>query len=151
MLVCQGLRNQRTVLEECLKWAHQRIVFGKPLITQPVIRAKIGRMIGLVEACQAYLEQVTYQMNHMSYAEQSKMLGGPIGILKTFTTRCSTEIADNAVNIFGGRALQLTGMGRVIEMFNRTYKYDAILAGAEEVMVDMGVRQAMKFMPNAKL
>lgn len=30
----------RTVTEECLKWANQRIVSGKPLIGQPVIRAK---------------------------------------------------------------------------------------------------------------
>jgi len=33
-------RWMRTVAEECLKWSHQRIVFGKPLINQPVIRAK---------------------------------------------------------------------------------------------------------------
>ena len=53
--------------------------------------------------------------------------------------------------MFGGRGLTATGMGRVIEQFQRTYKFDAILGGAEEVMNDLGVRQAMKFMPNAKL
>jgi hypothetical protein len=42
-------------------------------------------------------------------------------------------------------------MGKVIEMFNRTYKFDAILGGAEEVLADLGVRQAMKFMPKAVL
>lgn len=30
----------RTITEECLKWSHQRIVAGKPLIQQAVIRAK---------------------------------------------------------------------------------------------------------------
>lgn len=148
---CMVARWQRTVLEECLKWAHQRIVFGKPLITQPVIRQKIGRMIQLVEANQAWLEQVTYQMNHMNYKEQAKHLSGVIGLLKTYGTRCSAEIADNATQIFGGRGVTQTGMGRVIETFNRTYKFDAILGGAEEVMNDLGVRQAMRFMPNAKL
>lgn len=33
-------RYSRLVVEECLKWAHQRMVFGKRLIDQPVIRLK---------------------------------------------------------------------------------------------------------------
>jgi len=37
-------------------------------------------------------------------------------------------------------------MGRTIEMFQRTYKFDAILGGAEEVLGDLGVRQALKSM-----
>lgn len=148
---CWVMRWQRTVLEECLKWAHQRIIFGKPLITQAVIRQKLARMIQLVEANQAWLEQITYQMNHLSYKEQAKHLSGPIGLLKTFATRSAHEIADDSTNIFGGRGLTQTGMGRVIEMFHRTYKFDAILGGAEEVLADLGVRQAMKYMPNAKL
>ena len=151
MMSCMVMRWSRTVLEECLKWAHQRLVFGKPLISQPVIRQKLARMIGLVEANQAWLEQITFQMNHMSYKDQAKNLSGPIGLQKTFATRSAQEIADNAVNIFGGRGITQTGMGRVVEMFHRTYKFDAILGGAEEVLADLGVRQAMKFMPNAKL
>lgn len=34
------VRSCRTVVEECLKWANQRLVFGKRLIDQPVIRQK---------------------------------------------------------------------------------------------------------------
>jgi alkylation response protein AidB-like acyl-CoA dehydrogenase len=108
-------------------------------------------MISHVEANQAWLESLTFQMNNMSYKEQTKLLGGPIGLLKSFATRSAHEIADEAVNIFGGRGLTRTGMGKLVEMFNRTYKFDAILGGAEEVLADLGVRQAMKFMPNAKL
>jgi hypothetical protein len=33
-------------------------------------------------------------------------------------------------------------MGKHIEMFRRTQKFDAILGGAEEVLYDLGVRQA---------
>jgi hypothetical protein len=40
---------------------------------------------------------------------------------------------------------------RTVENFNRGYKFDAILGGAEEVLGDLGVRQAMKFMPHEKL
>jgi alkylation response protein AidB-like acyl-CoA dehydrogenase len=141
----------RTVVEECLKWSHQRIVFGKRLIDQPVIRQKLAKMIALVESHQSWLETITYQMCNMPYKQQSRYLGGPIGLLKMSTTRAAHEIADESVQIFGGRGLTQSGMGRVIEMFHRTYKFDSILGGAEEVLGDLGVRQAMKEMPNAKL
>lgn len=145
------IRWCRTIVEECLKWSHQRIVFGKPLISQPVIRQKLAKMISLTEACQSWLESITYQMNHLTYEQQSKLLGGPIGLLKSFATRAAHECADEAVNIFGGRGLTQTGMGRVVEQFHRTYKFDAILGGAEEVLADLGVRQAMKQMPKSML
>lgn len=117
----------RIIVEESLKWAHQRLVFGKRLIDQPVIRAKLAKMIALAEAHQSWLETITYQMCHMPYAEQARHLGGPIALLKMSCTRAAHEVADEAVQIWGGRALTRTGMGRVIEQFNRTYKFDAIL------------------------
>ncbi|RMD41901.1 hypothetical protein DV735_g3251, partial [Chaetothyriales sp. CBS 134920] len=145
-LICRWLR---TICEECLKWSHQRIVFGKPLIAQPVIRQKLAKMISLTEASQSWLETIAFQLNNLDYAQQSKLLGGPIGLLKSYVTRCAHEIADDAVNIFGGRGITQTGMGRVVEEFHRTYKFDAILGGTEEILADLGVRQAMKFMPKA--
>ncbi|KAJ3330348.1 hypothetical protein HDU76_005894 [Blyttiomyces sp. JEL0837] len=145
-------RAARLVTEECFKWANQRKVFGKPLIEQPVIRFKLGQMISDVEALQAYTEVITYQMCKMSYKEQNIHLAGPIALLKYRSTRMTYAVSDNAVQIFGGRAITRTGMGRIIEQFQRTNKFGAILGGAEEVMADLGVRQAMKFFPmGAKL
>ncbi|KAI2630037.1 acyl-CoA dehydrogenase-like protein [Xylaria nigripes] len=152
MMAAGSIRMSRVIVEECLKWTHQRIVFGKRLIEQPVIRQKLAKMIALVEANQAWLETITYQMCNMPYREQAKHLGGPIGLLKMSITRAAHEIADDSVQIFGGRGLTQSGMGKVIEMFSRTYKFDAILGGAEEVLGDLGVRQAMAKMPkSAKL
>lgn len=48
-----------------IRWSTQRIVFGKPLTSQAVIRAKLASMISRVEACQNWLESVTYQMNNV--------------------------------------------------------------------------------------
>lgn len=90
-------------------------------------------------------------MCNLSYAQQSKLLAGPIGLLKSHITRSAHEIADEAVNIFGGRGLTQTGMGSIVEQFHRTYKFDAILGGAEEILADLGVRQAMKGFPKAML
>ncbi|KAH7138071.1 acyl-CoA dehydrogenase family protein [Dendryphion nanum] len=151
MMVCGVARFSRTVLEECLKWSNQRIVFSAPLISQPAIRQKLAKMISLVESTQAWLESIAYQMTNMTYTEQSKHLGGPIGLLKSHATRAAHEIADEAVNIFGGRGLTQSGMGSVVEMFHRTYKFDAILGGTEEILADLGVRQAMKGFPKSML
>ncbi|KAK5074158.1 hypothetical protein LTS08_005116 [Lithohypha guttulata] len=151
MMACGVTRWMRTVTEECMKWSNQRLVFGKPLNQQPVIRQKLAKMISLTEACQAQLEIITYQMNNMTYAQQNKLLGGPIGLLKSYATRCAHDIADDAVNIFGGRGITQGGMGKVVEQFHRTYKFDAILGGTEEILADLGVRQAMKLMPKAML
>jgi hypothetical protein len=39
-MACGVIRKCRSITEECLKWANQRIIFGKRLIDQPVIRQK---------------------------------------------------------------------------------------------------------------
>ncbi|KAH6637416.1 acyl-CoA dehydrogenase family protein [Boeremia exigua] len=151
MMACAVIRHSRTIVEECLKWCNQRIVFGKKLVEQPAIRQKLAEMISLVEANQAWLESIAYQMTHMSYSQQSKLLGGPIGLLKSYATRSAHEIADRATNIFGGRGITQSGMGKYIEEFHRTYKFDAILGGTEEILADLGVRQAYKNFPKSML
>lgn len=92
---------QRLIVEECLKyvesvsscgnlltfswrWVSQRKVFGKPLHSQAVIRAKIAAMISRVEAAQNWLESVTYQMNHMKYKDQANYLAGYVWISSFF-------------------------------------------------------------------
>ncbi|CAI7570407.1 unnamed protein product [Penicillium bialowiezense] len=151
MMVAAVVRMSMTVVEETMKWCNQRIVFGKKLIEQPAIRQKLARMISLTESNQAWLESIAYQMCNMSYAEQAKHLGGPIGLLKSHCTQAAGEIASHATNIFGGRGITQSGMGKIIEMFHRTYKFDAILGGTEEILADLGVRQAMKNFPKAML
>jgi len=65
MVVGTSVGAQRVIVEECLKWSSQRMVFGKPLTSQAVIRAKLARMIQRIEACQNWLETITYQMNNV--------------------------------------------------------------------------------------
>ncbi|KAG2345041.1 acyl-CoA dehydrogenase NM domain-like protein [Suillus weaverae] len=152
MVTATSLGAQRLVVEECLKWTNQRFAFGKPLHAQAVIRAKLAIMISRVEACQAWVENITHQMNNMSYHEQSDKLAGPIALLKQFVSKAGRETAEDATQIFGGRGITVTGMGKVIENYHRTSPFDAILAGAEDVLGDLGVRQAIRRMPkNAQL
>ncbi|ORY96695.1 acyl-CoA dehydrogenase/oxidase [Syncephalastrum racemosum] len=146
-ICCAIIAGTRSIITECFQWAHQRKVFGKRLIDQPVIRNKLASMISGLEPVQNWLENITYQMCNMPYLEQAVKLAGPISLLKFQATRVAHHVADDACQIFGGRALTRTGMGRSVENFQRTYKFAAILGGSEEVMADLGVRQAMKFFP----
>mmetsp|Transcript_60303 Transcript_60303/g.152930 ORF Transcript_60303/g.152930 Transcript_60303/m.152930 type:complete len:531 (-) Transcript_60303:458-2050(-) len=142
-IVSQFLMSCRMQIADCFKWATQRMAFGKPLIEQPVLRQKLARMAGAVESAHALLEVVTYQMDKMPYKEQSQKLGGPIALLKYQSTRAGTLVADESVQMFGGRGITRTGMGSGVERFQKTYKYAAILGGSEEVMADLAIRQQM--------
>lgn len=152
MIVVMVLALCRTVLKESILWANQRKVFGKKLISQPVIMAKLAEMAAQVEAASAWLDNITYQMQNMSYEEQGKALAGPIGLLKFYSTRVALLVYDHASQVFGGRAITKTGMGQIVERFGRFVKYCAIYGGSEEIMVNLAAKQMMKKMPpNARL
>jgi len=143
MIIACFLASCRVIISDCFKWATQRMAFGKPLIQQPVLRQKLARMAGAVESAHALMELVTYQMDTMPYAEQAVKLGGPIALLKFQSTRAGTLVADEGVQMFGGRGITRTGMGKNIEKFQKTYKYASILGGSEEVLADLAIRQGM--------
>ncbi|XP_006459340.1 hypothetical protein AGABI2DRAFT_201485 [Agaricus bisporus var. bisporus H97] len=147
VMACASVRSQRRIVEDCLKWTNQRKVFGKPLHSQAVIRSKLAAMIARVESLQSWLEMITYQMNNMDYKQQASKLAGPIGLLKMHATRTAQLTAADAVQIFGGRGITRTGMGEQIEHYHRTVTFDSILGGAEDVLGDLGVRQAIRNMP----
>ncbi|KAG6857221.1 hypothetical protein H0H87_007640 [Tephrocybe sp. NHM501043] len=152
VMCCASARSQRGIIEECLKWTTQRKVFGKPLHSQAVIRSKLAAMISRAESVQNWLENITYQMCNMSYRQQANKLAGQIAFLKSYSTACGQETARDAVQIFGGRGITATGMGQYIEHYHRTIPFDALLGGAEDVLADLGVRQALRAMPqNARL
>lgn len=62
-----------------------------------MVRHKFAHMFAKIEALQAYLEHITYQMCGMTYAQQAEHLGGPIGLLKSACTRAAGEISSDAV------------------------------------------------------
>ena len=124
-MVAGGNRMSRLMVEECFKWALQRKVFGKRLVDQPVIRAKLAEMAAEVECVHSLLEDVTFQMTRMTHAEINRDLAGPIALLKYKQTRVATRVSDQACQIFGGRALTRSGMGALVEKFQRSFKMQA--------------------------
>lgn len=151
------------------RWITQRKVFGKPLHSQAVIRAKIAGMISRAEskyhrwprlidsnflqitrrsklAGEYHLSDVQHGNYHLlitasfvawcspqSYKQQAGKLAGyvqvlnigscrwwtisvrQIALLKSYSTGCGQDTARDAVQVFGGRGITQTGMGKYIE------------------------------------
>ncbi|KAH9919351.1 peroxisomal acyl-CoA-dehydrogenase [Amylocystis lapponica] len=147
VMCCVSASSQRSVTAECMLWINQRKAFGKPLSSLAVIRNKMAGIIARTESVQNWLENITYQMCNMTYKQQSNRLAGQLAFLKMYSTRCAQQTATDAVQIFGGRGVTQSGMGRFIEHYHRVAPFDALLGGAEDVLADLGVRQAMRSMP----
>jgi len=140
----------RLCTEEVFKWAMQRKVFGSKLVEQPVIREKLAQMFSGIEQATSMCYDVTHAMNVVG--PQSADIGARIALLKYSVTRMCHLVADNAVQILGGRGVTIGGMGRIVETFHRVYKVPSVYGGSEEIMADLAVRQAIKGFPlKAKL
>jgi alkylation response protein AidB-like acyl-CoA dehydrogenase len=143
-IVVQATRFARVLFEESFKYAHKRKAFGKRLIDQPVIRNKLAHMARHLEATSNWLENVTYQMNKMSHKEQAAKLGGPIALMKAQSTQTFEYCAREAAQIFGGLAYTRGGQGEKVGRLCREVRAYSIPGGSEEIMLDLGIRQAMK-------
>lgn len=74
-MCCGVISWQRIIVEECLKWANQRIVFGKNLLAQPVIRQKCVSL-----ALVAFVHSVT---NNLQVGENDLARRGQPGMART--------------------------------------------------------------------
>eukprot|EP01118_Nematostelium_gracile_P015360 TRINITY_DN6140_c0_g1_i1.p1 TRINITY_DN6140_c0_g1~~TRINITY_DN6140_c0_g1_i1.p1 ORF type:complete len:520 (-),score=175.43 TRINITY_DN6140_c0_g1_i1:42-1601(-) len=143
-IVCQANRLARVCYEEAFKYAHKRKTFGKRLIDHAVIRSKLANMSRMIEATHAWLENVTYQLKNLPPMEAAIRLGGPIALMKAQSTYTLEFCAREASQIFGGLSVSRGGQGEKIERIYREVRGFAIPGGSEEIMLDLGIRQASK-------
>eukprot|EP01126_Amoeba_proteus_P021521 TRINITY_DN2187_c0_g2_i7.p1 TRINITY_DN2187_c0_g2~~TRINITY_DN2187_c0_g2_i7.p1 ORF type:complete len:306 (+),score=48.73 TRINITY_DN2187_c0_g2_i7:832-1749(+) len=143
-IIAQSNRFARVCLEEAVKFASRRKTFGKYLIEQPVIRAKIAEMGRHVMGTHAALEDLTYQFDKMPKQLQAVALGGHTALLKVQATKTLEFCAREAAQILGGNSYTRGGQGVKVERLYREVRAYAIPGGSEEIMADLGVRQALK-------
>jgi alkylation response protein AidB-like acyl-CoA dehydrogenase len=96
-----------------------------------------------IESVHAWIEQITYQFTVLNKKQQIK-LGGSIALLKVQATRTLAFCASEAVQILGGAGYTRGGQGEKVERIAREVKAYAIPGGSEEIMLDLGMRQAMR-------
>ena len=122
----------KVCLEESISWAQERQTFGKPMIRHQVIRHKIADMSAKIDAVEAYLNMIFYQVNEgpMPVAEICKC--------KVFTSKALEFCASEAMQVLGGAGYL---RGNPVERVYREVKVMAIGGGSEEIMRDLAVRQ----------
>eukprot|EP01112_Ceratiomyxa_fruticulosa_P003102 TRINITY_DN1349_c0_g1_i1.p1 TRINITY_DN1349_c0_g1~~TRINITY_DN1349_c0_g1_i1.p1 ORF type:complete len:924 (-),score=261.66 TRINITY_DN1349_c0_g1_i1:282-3053(-) len=140
----QASRFARVCFEESFKYAHKRKTFGKRLVDHPVIRLKLAHMGRQIEATHSWLESITYQLKTLPIEESMTRLAGPIALLKAQATQTMEFCAREASQIFGGLSYTRGGQGEKVERLYREVRAYAIPGGSEEIMLDLGIRQAMR-------
>ncbi|KAF9434229.1 hypothetical protein BGZ76_008354 [Entomortierella beljakovae] len=143
-IVVQANRLARVCLEEAIKYGSKRKTFGVKLINHPVLRNKLAHMSRQIEATHSWAENVVYQTMTMPEDLQMIKLGGPIALLKAQATQTLEYCAREASQIFGGLAYTRGGQGEKVERIYREVRAYAIPGGSEEIMLDLGMRQAVK-------
>lgn len=131
----RGVGVSQAALDDALRYAHERIQFGKPIAEFPRVGRKIGRIAARTQAAR----QLTY------YAARRKDSGDrcdlEAGMAKLLATRAAWEAADANVQIHGGNgyaeeylASRLLVDARVLSIFE----------GANEIQAHVIARRLLE-------
>jgi len=131
-MAAQMLGMARRCLDESIAYAQERRTFGKPLIKHQVIRHKIADMSARIDAMEALIHQICWQVN------EDEMPVAEICKAKFFCSGALEFIANEAMQIFGGAGYL---RGNPVERIYREVKVMAIGGGSAEIMRDLAVRQ----------
>ncbi len=95
MTAALGLGLLRACFDESVKYAKERVQFGKPIGKYQLIRAKIANMATDIELSKSYLYKVSTMIT------EGKECGKEASIAKYFITEAACRAADQATRIFG--------------------------------------------------
>ncbi len=118
----------RMALEESIKYAKERQVFGKPIMGFQVNRHKIVDMATLIEASTEFTYRVAAKMN--AGVDQIK----EVSMAKNFACDVSDKVTYDAVQIFGGYGYM---RGYVVERLYRDNRILSIGGGTSEIMKEI--------------
>ena len=122
----------RICYEDALDWARSRETFGKPLITNQVIRHKLADILKRINATQAWIDLCAWQVLN------GQAFPGDFALLKVQATQTMEFCAREACQILGGASFM---RGSRVERIYREVRVMAIGGGSEEIMFDLASRQ----------
>ncbi|KAJ5105727.1 hypothetical protein NUU61_003074 [Penicillium alfredii] len=137
-------RQARVALSSAFAYCLKREAFGKTLMDQPVVRHRLAKAGAELETMWAWVEQILYQLCHLSKEESDRQLGGLTALAKAKSAMVLNECAQCAVLLFGGNGFTRTGQGELAEAILRDVPGARIPGGSEDVLLDLSVRQLVK-------
>ena len=163
LVIAVGVTRQaRVALSAAFSYCLKREAFGKTLMDQPVVRHRLAKAGAELESMWAWIEQILYQLVHLSKEEGDRQLGGLTALAKAKSAMVLNECAQTAVLLFGGSGFTKSGQGELVEgmfagllecIWNMLTMPQAILrdvpgaripGGSEDVLLDLSVRQLVK-------
>ena len=111
-------------IDAAVKYAKQRIQFGKPIITQQAISFMLAEMATETDAAHLLTMRAAYHKSeHLSYSKEAAMA-------KKFASDTAMEVTTNAVQIFGGYG------------YSREYPVERMMRDAKITQIYEGTNQA---------
>lgn len=137
----RGVGVGQAALEEGLRYAEQRIQFGRPIADFPRVGRKIARMVCIVQAAR----QLTLFAARMK--DSGKRCNLEAGMAKLLATRAAWESADASVQIHGGNGYaeeyvvsRLLVDARVLSIFEGANEIQAHVVARRLFEVQRGTR-----------
>ncbi len=124
----------RAAYEEALSYAKERVQGGKPLFEHQVVRYKLFHMFKSVEASRAFSRAaMNYNMNNSPPATEYSVAA------KIFCTDTAFQVANDAVQIFGGNGLA------------KEYHIEKIFRDARAGLIEDGSNDSLAVFASEKL
>jgi alkylation response protein AidB-like acyl-CoA dehydrogenase len=95
-VAARGLGVAQAAFEEAIKYAQQRVTFGKPIAQHQLIQAKLAEMATKIEASRLLIESAAEKKNRGERCDMEA------GMAKLFATETAAEVSFDAMRILGG-------------------------------------------------
>lgn len=95
-VAAQGVGIAESALEEAIKFAKERVQFGKPIATKQAIQWKIAEMKTMVEAARYLLYSAAVKKG------EEKPVSLEAAMAKMYCTEIAVDVCDKALQIHGG-------------------------------------------------
>jgi len=125
MTAALAIGLQRAALDDSIRYAHERVAFGRPISNYQLIQAKISNMATDLEASNL----LTYKATHMIDNKIECMKEASMA--KYFATEAACRAADEATRIFGAYAYSMEYTPQRYFRDNRFFLYGG---GTHEIL-----------------
>ena len=95
-VAARGLGVAQAAFEEAIRYAQQRVTFGKPIAQHQLIQAKLAEMATKIEASRLLIESAAQKKNRGERCDLEA------GMAKLFATETAAEVSLDAMRILGG-------------------------------------------------
>lgn len=125
-VAAQAVGLAQGALEAAIKYAKQRIQFGKPIASNQAISFKLADMATKVEAARFLTYRAAYNKSrHLPYSKEAAMA-------KMFASDVAMEVTTDAVQVYGGYG------------FSREYPVERLMRDAKITQIYEGTNEAQR-------